>query len=74
MLVANDIPIVYQGERRSLYSLRHTYATFQLRSGVDVYNLAENMDTGIENIQDHYGHVKGADRAKAVILGQKRFL
>jgi len=74
LLIANDIPIVYQGERRSLYSLRHTYATFRLRSGVDVYDLAENMDTGIENIQDHYGHVKGADRAKAVILGHKRFL
>ena len=50
-----------------------TYATFQLRSGVDAYFLSENMATGIENIKDHYGHVKGADRAKAVIFGHKRF-
>jgi len=67
------IPLTYQGEARTLYSLRHTYATFQLRSGVDPYYLAENMDTGIDMIKEHYGHVKGADRAKAVVLGHKRF-
>lgn len=67
LLVEAGIPLEYQGEARTLYSLRHTYATFQLRSGVDVYHLAENMDTGIDMIKDHYGHVKGPDRARAML-------
>jgi len=73
LLTDTGIPLTYQGEARTLYSLRHTYATFQLRSGVDAYHLAENMDTSIDMIKQHYGHVKGADRAKAVVLGHKRF-
>ena len=74
LLVEAGIPLKLQGDPRTLYSLRHTYATFRLRSGVDVYDLSENMDTSIDMIKKHYGHVKGADRAKAVIFGRKRFL
>ncbi len=73
LLVEAGIPLELQGEPRTLYSLRHTYATFQLRSGVDVYDLSENMSTSINMIKEHYGHVKGADRARAAIIGHKRF-
>ena len=73
LLVEAGIPLEYQGEPRTINSLRHTYATFQLRSGIDRHFLAENMDTGLKMITEHYGHVKGADRARAVVLGHKRF-
>ncbi len=51
--------------RRSIYSFRHTYATFRLMSGTDVYFLAKNMGTSVKMIEDHYGHItptKNADR------------
>ena len=67
LLKSAGIPLDYQGEKRTLYSLRHTYATFKLRSDVGIYHLADNMDTSIEMIEKHYGHVKGADRAKAML-------
>lgn len=40
------------------YSLRHTYATFQLYKGVDIYQLSKVMGTGVQFIEDHYGHVE----------------
>lgn len=53
------------GSRRSTYCYRHTYATFRLSEGVDVYHLAKQMGTSVKIIEDHYGHtnpVKNADR------------
>jgi integrase len=32
------------GERRTIYSLRHTYATFRLENGTNVYWLKQNME------------------------------
>jgi len=46
------------GNQRSLYSLRHTYATFQLLyNGVEVYTLAKQMGTSVKMIEEHYGHL-----------------
>ena len=67
LLKLAGIPLDYQGEARTLYSLRHTYATFKLRSGVRIYDLADNMDTKVEMIEEHYGHIRGPDRAKAML-------
>jgi integrase len=44
------------GNLRSLYSLRHTYATFCLQHGVAVYTLAKNMGTSVAMIEQYYGH------------------
>lgn len=44
--------------RRSLYSLRHSYATFRLLQGVNVLDLAQNMGTSVQMIEQHYSHVK----------------
>lgn len=47
------------GNQRSLYSLRHTYATFQLlHNGVNIYTLVEQMGTSVKMIEEHYGHLK----------------
>ncbi len=45
------------GSRRSTYCFRHTYATFRLSEGVDVYFLAKQMGTSVKMIEDHYGHI-----------------
>jgi integrase len=50
--VANDT----FGQRRSIYSLRHTYATFRLQEGVNQYTLARNMGTSVAMLEQFYGH------------------
>jgi integrase len=45
-------------QHRTLYSLRHFYATHELTKGnVTAYQLAEHMGTSIGMIQQHYGHL-----------------
>jgi len=41
---------------RTLYSLRHWYATKRIEAGTSVYNLAKSMGTAVNNIQKHYEH------------------
>jgi len=48
------------GDRRSPYSLRHTYATMRINE-VPVYQLAVNMGTSVEMIEDYYGHSRSSD-------------
>ena len=58
------------GEKRSPYSLRHTYATFRIMYGhVDVYELAINMGTSVEMIERYYGHVRNEDIADNLTKG-----
>ena len=42
------------GQNRTLYSLRHTYATFALARGVDIHTLARQMGTSVGMIERHY--------------------
>ena len=42
---------------RTLYSLRHTYATFQILNGVDYHALSVNMGTSISMLEKHYSHL-----------------
>jgi integrase len=57
------------GIPRSTYSFRHTYATFRLSEGVDVYFLAQQMGTSVKMIEDHYGHVNNVKHADRVLQG-----
>jgi integrase len=46
-------------QNRTLYSLRHTYATFALiNDGMDIHVLARNMGTSISMIELHYNHLQ----------------
>jgi len=46
------------GKIRSLYSLRHYYATARLLLGeVSIHDLALNMGTSVKQIERHYSHV-----------------
>ena len=49
------------GNNRTLYSLRHTYATMRINE-VPIYQLAINMGTSVEMIEDYYSHAKVRDK------------
>lgn len=58
-------------EKRSLYSLRHSYAHMCiLREQMDVYTLAKQMGTSVKMIELHYGHLHPAQKAD-VIAGRR---
>ncbi len=47
------------GNRRTLYSLRHTYISIRLLEGADIYQIAKNCRTSVEMIEKHYAaHLK----------------
>ena len=41
------------GKTLTYYSLRHTYITFRLLAGTDVFMLSENCGNSVKVIQDH---------------------
>jgi integrase len=44
-----------EGQNRTLYSLRHTYATFELlRGGTDIHTLSKQMGNSAAMIERHY--------------------
>ena len=58
---------------RTLYSLRHTYATLALtHNRVSIYNLAQHMGTSVAMIEQYYGHVQLRNLAHE-IAGDKEF-
>lgn len=57
------------GSRRSSYCFRHTYATFRLMEGIDVYFLAKQMGTSVKMIEDYYGHITPAKNAERILQG-----
>ena len=47
------------GNRRTAYSLRHTYICFRLMEGADIYQIAKNCRTSVEMIEKFYAtHIK----------------
>src|SRR5262249_9637943 len=42
------------GQNRTLYSLRHTYATLALLEGMDIHTLAKQMGNSAAMIERHY--------------------
>lgn len=55
------------GNRRTAYSLRHSYICFRLMDGADVYQVAKNCRTSVEMIEKHYAsHIKNSLDAAAI--------
>jgi integrase len=69
LLTEANLKIGPNGTPRSTYCFRHTYATFRLSEGVDVYILAEQMGTSVKMIEKHYGHVNSVKHADRVLMG-----
>jgi integrase len=62
-----DMDMIYaeNGQHRTLYSLRHTYATFELLNGrVDIHTLAKQMGNSAAMIEKHYSKLTATMAAK----------
>lgn len=69
LLIDSGLLMSSSGKRRSTYCFRHTYATFRLTEGVDVYFLAKQMGTSVKMIEDHYGHITPVKNAERILQG-----
>ncbi len=50
------------GNRRTLYSLRHSYISFRLLEGAGIYQIAKNCRTSVEMIEKYYAvHLGSVD-------------
>ena len=55
------------GQRRTAYSLRHTYICMRLMEGADIYQIAKNCRTSVEMIEKFYAsHIKNTLDASAI--------
>jgi integrase len=56
-----------EGNRRTAYSLRHTYICLRLMEGADIYQIAKNCRTSVEMIEKYYAsHIKSSLDAAAI--------
>jgi integrase len=60
------------GQVRTIYSLRHTYATFRLHEGVNHYALAKNMGTSVAMLEQFYGHTSNVTAADELTKRKER--
>ncbi len=61
-----------EGNRRTAYSLRHTYICLRLMEGADIYQVAKNCRTSVEMIEKYYAsHISTSISAAAVNVRRK---
>lgn len=62
-----------EGNRRTAYSLRHTYICLRLLEGADIYQIAKNCRTSVEMIEKYYAiHLKTTLDAAAINVRRAR--
>jgi integrase len=62
-----DLKFDRDGNRRTAYSLRHTYICMRLMEGADIYQIAKNCRTSVEMIEKFYAsHIKNTLDAAAI--------
>jgi integrase len=60
------------GKERTLYSLRHYYATMALTyDRMTIYTLSKVLGTSVKMIEEHYGHVQLRRKAHAISGGKR---
>jgi integrase len=67
--ILNELGLKFdrEGQRRTFYSLRHTYICMRLVEGADVYQIAKNCRTSVKMIEDFYAsHIKNMVDASVV--------
>lgn len=68
-----NLKVDRDGNRRTLYSLRHSYICFRLMAGADIYQIAKNCRTSVEMIEKHYAvHLKNTLDAAAINVRRPR--
>lgn len=60
------------GQKLTIYSLRHTYITEQLRNDVSVYTIASNCNTSVAMIEQYYSDARPQDFEKSLTEGYRR--
>ncbi len=66
LMVRSHLLMDTSGQRRTLYSLRHTYATQALAKGIDIHTLAKQMGTSVGMIERHYSKLTPMLKAEAL--------
>jgi integrase len=62
-----------EGQRRTFYSLRHTYICLRLMEGADVYQIAKNCRTSVQMIEQFYAsHIKNMVDASVINVRRDR--
>jgi len=62
-----------EGNRRTAYSLRHTYICLRLMEGADIYQIAKNCRTSVEMIEKYYAaHIRTALDTAAINIRRER--
>jgi integrase len=62
-----------EGNRRTPYSLRHTYICLRLMEGADIYQIAKNCRTSVEMIEKYYAsHIASSLDAAAINVRRPR--
>jgi len=67
--ILNELGLKFdrEGNRRTAYSLRHTYISMRLMEGADIYQVAKNCRTSVEMIEKYYAsHIKNMLDAAAI--------
>jgi integrase len=74
VLQRTNLKLDREGNKRTAYSLRHTYICMRLIEGADIYALAKNCRTSVEMIQKFYAaHIKDLLDASAInVMRPKR--
>ena len=63
------------GNRRTAYSLRHTYICLRLMQGADIYQVAKNCRTSVEMIEKFYAiHLKNTLDAAAINVRKPKLI
>lgn len=67
ILAELDLKFDREGNRRTAYSLRHTYICLRLMNGADIYQVAKNCRTSVEMIEKYYAsHIKDVLHAATI--------
>ncbi len=67
ILAEEELKFDRDGNRRTAYSLRHTYICMRLMEGADIYQIAKNCRTSVEMIEKYYAsHLKNTLDASAI--------
>jgi integrase len=62
-----ELKLDRDGNKRTAYSLRHTYICMRLMEGADIYQIAKNCRTSVEMIEKFYAaHIKNRLDASAI--------
>ncbi len=73
ILAEQDLKFDRDGNRRTAYSLRHTYICLRLLEGADIYQIAQNCRTSVEMIEKYYAaHIKTALDTAAINVRRER--